>query len=215
MRWDMDCSEEKVIELKERCKDILLDIKSTVSIGERKEKEAYNLALKALELSAKCGKGIYDLMLSLFTFCNPKSPALNPAKCAEALLDVPDTIDDCQKAIQEVNLVIQKYSECKAIYGAASVAFGDQGGYEISDALEKCDEYTCSTAGEVFSEYAKASSGRVSNNIKKLENLKDALNSSVFSLKECSKNHSECKKINKILIPNIQPVDEVPTPSLP
>ncbi|MGR3413329.1 hypothetical protein [Pseudooceanicola nanhaiensis] len=201
---------ENVVQLKRRCASILQDVTATTQSGRNLETAAWGKGQDAIEPSYDCLKGGHDLGVALFKDCNPSSPGINPVACVQTLVGVPDTIKACEAAISLVQEAWSLYEQAKFLYGAADVAFFDQGGGEIAEELEKCGELGCLQMGQALSEYAQQNRDRVQRNQDRLKEHEHQLVGIKSKLEACQQDSGSCDEIQQYQSPELEPVEAGP-----
>lgn len=202
-----DCSASRIAELKNQCLDILNDIASTILTGRNLEAVAWNKAQEAIQPSYDCVKGGYDLAKALFKDCNPSSPGVNPVACVETLVGVPDTVEACETAVTLIREAWSLYEQASFIFGAAEVAFYDQGGGEIAEELEKCGESSCRELGQAMSDYARQNKERAERNRDRLKEHENQLIEVRDELKKCQEDSSSCTELPEHSFPDLESAD--------
>lgn len=205
-----DCSTSHIAELKARCLDILNDIGSTIQTGRNLEVVAWNKAQEAAQPSYDCLKGGYDLAKALFKDCNPSSPGVNPVACVETMVGVPDTIEACETAVSLIREAWSLYEQASFIFGAAEVAFYDQGGGEIAEELEKCGESSCRELGQAMSDYARQNKERAERNRDRLKEHENQLIEVRDELDKCQGDSNSCTELPEHSFPELEPADSGP-----
>lgn len=205
-----NCSSNHIAKLQNRCLDILNDVASTIQTGRNLETAAWAKAQAAIQPSYDCAKGGYELGKALFKDCNPSSPAVNPVACVETLVGVPDTVEACKDAITLVREAWSLYEQAAFIYGTADVAFFDQGGDEVADALDKCGEPSCWQISRSLSKYAQQSKERAGRNRDRLKQYEGQLIDVRRRLGECLSSSSSCSELPQYEFPALEANDSTP-----
>lgn len=205
-----DCSASRIAELNDQCLDILNDVASTIQTGRNLESAAWSKAQEAIQPSYDCLKGGYDLGKALFKDCNPSSPGVNPVACIETLVGVPDTIEACEIAVTLIREAWSLYEQASFIFGAAEVAFFDQGGGEIAGELEKCGESSCRELGQAMSDYARQNKERAERNRDRLNEHENQLTEVRNELEMCQGDSNSCTELPEHNSPDLEPADSGP-----
>ncbi len=186
------CPENKIQEAKQSCQRILFDIEGTLKLAKRVEKKAQDKILKAAKPGYECLKGGAETLSSAFTYCNPNSPLINIAKCAETIVSIPSVYKSCEEATILVIASISLYRQSSTIIGAANVAFSDQGGDEVMAYLKSCDIYTCEQQKGTLDQNINKALEKNSQAIQKAEKMIENFQSMEDKLKACEADKSHC-----------------------
>ncbi len=210
-----DCTPSKISNWKNECRAILRDAAGTSELGRKKEQEAHTAALDAMVKSAQCFRDAATTLRDLFTHCNPESPTVNLAKCLENALGIPDVVETCQDAGRKVDKARDLYRQAKDHYGAAEVAFSDQGGDDIAVRPAACNETTCAETAAAIRTSATAAKQRSARNRRILTDTKQKVDDLIGHLERCAENPKECTPIEQPSTPGLEDPDSAPDLVLP
>jgi hypothetical protein len=199
-----DCSPARISELKRRCQETLRDVRETIVRAEGLYKDGHAKALEALKPGSECVKGAYDILKAAAKDCNPYTPGTDPTACAETLLGIPDTVKACRQAYKLATEALDLYRQAIDFYGAAEVAFGEQGGYEIAAELRACNESACHGVALALEEYARSWKERARRDRERVEAFRDNLKAAEDALTKCKADHNQCIAFPQVNVPELE-----------
>lgn len=188
-----ECAPAQIEEWKSLCRQSLVDVANTVDYGDQIARAGIARAEEAVRPSIECVKGGGELLAALFKECNPTSPAVNPVACAETLVGVPDTIESCEMAADRISVAIDRFREAQAVYGAAEVAFSDQGGDDVVEKLRQCGDSTCFDLAGQISGYAARRKQTALENLDELKRQLDEIVGTKQELEQCQLLETNCE----------------------
>jgi hypothetical protein len=159
---------------------------------------------EAAEPGFKCFKGSYDLLKAAAVECNLSSgPGFDPFSCFQTIAGIPDLIEDCRTAYALVAEAIDLVQQSRAFYGAAEVAFSDQGGDEIAVQLAACGETTCAEIAAALSDAARRAKERAERDIEILRRHQQTLQDVEAELQRCEVDDTQCREIPEHPVPQL------------
>lgn len=177
-----ECSSNQVQQLRKDCQAIIHDIKGTRKLGRQEEDKGFEAgkggAIKGTSCLVNTGK--------LITSCYAGSPS-----CTKEIVKIPSTVKKCVEAIELINAAIAHYKRASAYYGAASVAFDDQGGESILNQLAECGTPGCQEYPGLV-DLLRQDKERVQRNIERLNKYKSRLEEAKSKLEACKTKGRDC-----------------------
>lgn len=199
-----DCSPQTIHELKQQCLVSLSDVESTIISGQSVHRAGDSKAKEAFEPGLDCLKGGYDILKAAAKDCNPATPGTDPVACFDTLVGVPDTVAACRNAYELASEAISLYRQASVIYGAAGVAFSDQGGDEVAARLRACNENTCHDLNQALIAYAADARNRAERDRAKMERFRDSLSTTETALTRCQADQSLCSENSENGLPSLE-----------
>lgn len=199
-----DCSPQTINALKQQCLVSLRDVESTIISGQSVHRAGDSKATEAFEPGLDCLKGGYDIMKAAAKDCNPATPGTDPVACIDTLVGVPDTVAACRRAYELASEAISLYHRASVFYGAAGVAFSDQGGDEIAERLRACNENNCHNMNQALIAYAADSRDRAERDRAKLERFRESLSTNERALTRCQADRSQCSENPENGLPSLE-----------
>lgn len=199
-----ECSGNRVEDLKEQCRDLLEDRIKLIVSGHNFTDASIKKFLEAAEPASKCLKGGYDLAKTLYVECNPYTPGTDLVSCASTLSDVPDTVKECKLAINLIEEAVKIRKQARFFYSRAEISFGDSGGDEIWEELQKCGESICYDLALASERLTRDGRDRSDRDLEKMQNLISNLEEVSNTLSSCVANQEKCEEVELFSIPKLE-----------
>lgn len=179
-----ECASKDIQKLRNDCQTILSDIEGTRKLGRQEEEKGH----EAAKVGAVKGASCFIDTGKLISSCYGASPS-----CAKQIVKIPKTVQKCSEAIDLIDKAIAHYRKASVYFGAAIVAFVDQGGESVLSQLAECGSSGCKEYSSL-NELLQEDSERVQRNIERLIKYKSRLEKARSILEACRVKVENCEQ---------------------
>lgn len=183
-----NCRSTSVEKLKKHCFEILRDAARTLDAGLQLDQRALDDAQEAARVYSTEGLKAIKTAADIALKCRPVS-----AGCLNAVRKIPEHVRELARARDLYLKAVDSWRQAGTLYGAAEVAFSDQGGDEIAAALRKCGKRSCFEFAGAVEDFARAAARRSARNQAKALEAANTVGQLVDALEECEDRPETCE----------------------